>query len=109
MCKSVSWRHVLAEQVGCSGVTTWWRLRDWTEAGVWSQMHEGLVVELRAACLLDMDDAAIDGSHIRVLRGGFKPDLRRPTGRLRKQSPSDLRPARHSLRGRLLPLFHPGI
>lgn len=80
LCKSVSWRDVPAEQVGCSGVTAWRRLRDWTEAGVWPQLHEVLLAELRAAGLLDMDDAAIDGSHVRALKGGLTPDLRRSTG-----------------------------
>ncbi|MFD6819892.1 IS5 family transposase [Streptomyces sp. NPDC060085] len=70
LCKSVSWRDVPAEQVGCSGVTAWRRLRDWTEAGVWPQLHEVLLTELRAAGLLDMDDAAIDGSHVRALKRG---------------------------------------
>ncbi|MBV1940535.1 IS5 family transposase [Streptomyces sp. NPDC060006] len=70
LCKSVSWRDVPAEQVGCSGVTAWRRLRDWTEAGVWPQLHEVLLAELRAAGLLDMDDAAIDGSHVRALKRG---------------------------------------
>ncbi|MGW6216349.1 transposase [Streptomyces sp. NPDC055109] len=46
LCKSVSWRDVPAEQVGCSGVTAWRRLRDWTEAGVWPQLHEVLLWEL---------------------------------------------------------------
>ncbi|MGW0799450.1 IS5 family transposase [Streptomyces sp. NPDC002692] len=69
LCKSVSWPDVPAEQVGCSRVAARRRLRDWTEAGVWPQLHEVLLTELRAAGLLDMDDAAIDGSHIRALRG----------------------------------------
>lgn len=51
LCKSVSWR-------------------DWTEAGVWPQLHEVLPAELRAAGLLDMDDAAIDGSHVAVAATG---------------------------------------
>ncbi|MFF1259771.1 MULTISPECIES: IS5 family transposase [unclassified Streptomyces] len=70
LCKSVSWRDVPAEQVGCSGVTAWRRLRDWTEAGVWPRLHEVLLAELRAAGLLEMDDAAIDGSHVRALKRG---------------------------------------
>ncbi|MGW6884521.1 transposase [Streptomyces goshikiensis] len=41
LCKSVSWRDVPAEQVGCSGVTTCRRLRDWmTEAGAWPRLYE---------------------------------------------------------------------
>ncbi|WP_406407472.1 IS5 family transposase [Streptomyces sp. NBC_01643] len=70
LCKGVSWRDVPAEQVGCSGVTAWRRLRDWTEAGVWPQLHEVLLAELRGAGLLDMDDAAVDGSHVRALKRG---------------------------------------
>ncbi|GLW04515.1 hypothetical protein Slala05_81450 [Streptomyces lavendulae subsp. lavendulae] len=49
LCKSVSWRDVPAERIGCSGVTAWCRLRDWTEAGVWPRLHEVLLTELRAA------------------------------------------------------------
>jgi transposase len=30
----VAWRDVPTETVGCSGVTAWRGLRDWTEAGV---------------------------------------------------------------------------
>lgn len=76
-----------AEQVGCSGVTAWRRLRDWTEAGVWPQLHEVLPAELRAAGLLDMNDAAVDGSPVRALKGGgLTPDLRRSTARVRAAS-----------------------
>nr|WP_200430187.1 IS5 family transposase [Streptomyces sp. NE5-10] len=67
--KNVSWRDVPAERTGCSRVTAW-RRRDWTEAGVWPRLHEVLLAELRKAGLLDMDDATIDGSHVRALKGG---------------------------------------
>jgi transposase len=68
--KGVSWRDVPAQVVGCSGVTAWRRLRDWTEAGVWPRLHEILLAELRSIGRLDMQDAAIDGSHIRAVKGG---------------------------------------
>ncbi|WKK26990.1 IS5 family transposase [Streptomyces olivoreticuli] len=68
--KGVTWADVPAEQIGCSGVTCWRRLRDWTEAGVWPRLHEALLVELRSAGLLEMDDCSIDGSHVRALKGG---------------------------------------
>lgn len=70
LSKGVSWRDVPSQVVGCSGVTAWRRLRDWTEAGVWSCLHEVLLAELRAKSLLALDDVAIDGSHIRALKGG---------------------------------------
>lgn len=78
--KSVSRRDVPAELVGCSGVTAWRRLRDWTEAGVWPRLHEVLLAELRKEGLPEMGDAAIDGSHVRALKGGLTPDLRWSTG-----------------------------
>ncbi len=84
--KNVSWRDVPAERTGCSGVTAWRRLQDWTEAGVWPRLHEVLLAELRRAGLLDMDDCAIDGSHVRALKGGLTLDLRRSTVRGRAAS-----------------------
>ncbi|WUW66343.1 IS5 family transposase [Streptomyces sp. NBC_01455] len=67
----VAWRDVPRQLVGCSGVTAWRRLRDWTEAGIWPRLHTALLTELRAAGLLEMDDCAVDGSHVRALKGGF--------------------------------------
>lgn len=67
----VAWRDVPAQAVGCSGVTAWRRLRDWTEAGVWPCLHAALLTELRRADLLDLDDCAVDGSHVRALKGGI--------------------------------------
>jgi transposase len=69
-----------------SGVTCWRRLRDWTEAGVWPRLHAFLLTELRKAGLLDMENAAVDGSHIRALKGGLTPDLRRSTAPAREAS-----------------------
>jgi transposase len=66
----VAWRDVPGETVGCSGVTAWRRLRDWTEAGV-PRLHAALLTELRRAALLDLDDCSVDGSHVRALKGGI--------------------------------------
>ncbi|CAL9667421.1 IS5 family transposase ISGeob7 [Streptomyces sp. enrichment culture] len=68
----MTWADVPTETIGCSGVTCWRRLRDWTEAGVWPRLHAILPAELRTADLLDTDDAAIDGSHVRALKGGAR-------------------------------------
>ncbi|GAA4011311.1 IS5 family transposase [Streptomyces marokkonensis] len=70
----VAWRDVPAETVGCSGVTAWRRLRDWTEAGVWPCLHAALLTELRRAKLLDLDDCAVDGSQVRALKRGTTLD-----------------------------------
>jgi transposase len=54
-------------------MTCWRRLAEWHEAGVWLRMHELLLAELNAADMLDWSKAVIDGSHLRVMKGGPKP------------------------------------
>lgn len=66
----IAWNQLPPALVGCSGITCWRRLRDWTEAGVWPTLHELLLAELRAAGELDLDCCAVDGSHVRALKGG---------------------------------------
>lgn len=60
-------------------MTCWRRLAECTEAGVWPRLHEVLLTKLRSADALDFSRAAVDGSHLRALKGvqdGTKP--RRP-------------------------------
>ena len=76
----IAWNQLPTSLVGCSGVTCWRRLRDWTEAGVWPALHETLLAELRAADRLDLDRCAVDGSHVRALKGGTMSAPRRSTG-----------------------------
>ncbi|MFD0341115.1 IS5 family transposase [Streptomyces sp. NPDC127117] len=90
----VTWADVPAETIGCSGVTCWRRLRGWTEAGVWPRLHAILLAELRKAGLLDMDDAAIDGSHVRALKRGAHPGTS-PVDRARPGSKHHLITDRH--------------
>lgn len=54
LCTGVAWRGVPIQIVGCSGVTAWRRLRDWTEAGLWPRLHAALLAELRATGLLEL-------------------------------------------------------
>src|SRR5262249_36322294 len=40
---SIPWQ-MLPQELGCgSGMTCWWRLRDWQQAGVWDLMHFALL------------------------------------------------------------------
>ncbi len=66
----IAWNQLPTSLVGCSGITCWRRLRNWTEAGVWPALHELLLAELRGAGKLDLDCCAVDGSHVRALKGG---------------------------------------
>jgi transposase len=78
----IAWNQLPAGLVGCSGITCWRRLRDWTEAGVWPALHELLLAELRAKDGLDLDRCAVDGSHVRALKGGTTSAPRRSTARV---------------------------
>lgn len=66
----ITWNQLPGDLLGCSGVTCWRRVRDWTEAGVWPALHEVLLAELRAADRLDLDRCAVDASHVHALKGG---------------------------------------
>ena len=68
----IRWEFLPRELGFGSGMTCWRRLRDWNDAGVWQQLHELLLAELRAADLLDFSRAAVDSSHIRAMKGGAK-------------------------------------
>jgi transposase len=76
----IAWNQLPHGVCGCSGVTCWRRLRDWTEAGVWPALHELLLAELRAAGKLDLARCPADSSHVRALKGGTTPARPRLTG-----------------------------
>lgn len=75
----ITWNQLPREVVGCSGVTCWRRVRDWTEAGVWPALHEALPPELRVAGRLELDRCSVDASHVHALKGGITLARRRST------------------------------
>lgn len=84
--RGIPWEFLPQELGYGSGMTCWRRLRDWTEAGVWQQLHEVLMAKLNAAGLIDWSRAAIDGSHVPALKGGRKPARARSVDRARTGS-----------------------
>ncbi len=66
----IRWEFLPQELGFGSGMTCWRRLRDWNDAGVWQRLHEALLAELRAVGLLDLSRVAVDGSHLRAMKGG---------------------------------------
>jgi transposase len=68
----IRWEFLPQELGFGSGMTCCRRLRDWNDAGVWQRLHEVLLAELRAADLLDFSRAAVDGSHLRAMKGRAK-------------------------------------
>ena len=75
----IPWEFLPQELGFGSGMTCWRRLAEWHEAGVWQRLHELLLAELNAADKLDWSKAVIDGSHLRAMKGGPKPDRARST------------------------------
>ena len=76
----IAWEFLPQELGYGSGMTCWRRLRDWHEAGVWQRLHEVLLAKLNAAGVIDWSRAAVDGSHVRALKGGPRPVPARSTG-----------------------------
>lgn len=76
----MAWEHLPQELGFGSGMTCWRRLAEWTEAGVWPRLHEELLAKLRSTGALDFSLAAVDGSHIRALKGGPRRDEALLTG-----------------------------
>ncbi len=61
-------------------MTYWRRLRRWTDAGVFDQLHQIMLAKLNAANRIDWSRAAVDGSHIDAEKGVPEQVRRRSTG-----------------------------
>ncbi|MYQ86718.1 IS5 family transposase [Streptomyces sp. SID4936] len=66
----IRWEFLPQELGFGSGMRCWRRPRDWNEAGVWQQLHELLLAELRASDVLDLSRVSVDSSHLRAWKGG---------------------------------------
>ena len=79
--------EMLPQELGCgSGVTCWWRLRDWQEAGVWDRLHRELLDRLGEADRIDWSRASLDAASIPAKRGASLPVPTRRTGENRGRS-----------------------
>lgn len=67
--------EMLPQEMGCSsGMSSWRRLRDWQQAGVWDRLHKVLLARLRSADRIDWSRVVIDSSSIRAVGSGQKQD-----------------------------------
>ena len=66
----IGWNQLFQDLLGVSGVRCWRRIREWAEAEIWPAVHEVRLADLRAAGALGLDQCAVDGSHVRALKGG---------------------------------------
>jgi transposase len=61
------------EVFGVSGVTCWRRLRDWTRAGIWPELHRCILHRLGRLGEIDLTKAIIDSQSVRAVFGGRTP------------------------------------
>jgi len=67
-------------EMGCCGMTLWNRLEEWTQAGVWEELHAVLLDHLRKHDALDLEKVVVDSTSVRAVHGGKKRDRTPWTG-----------------------------
>jgi len=75
----IAWED-LPQEIGCSGMTCWRRLKEWNDAGVWVKLQQKILQQLEDSGILDWRRAAIDASSVRAMRRGEKTG-KNPTDR----------------------------
>ena len=76
--------EMLPKEMGCgSGMTCWRRLREWEEAGVWSELHRVMLDRLGQAGGIDWERACLDSASV-AAPGGVKRAARTPPTRARR-------------------------
>jgi transposase len=68
----IPWEELPLDAFGCSYKTCVRRLQEWTQLGIWEQIHERFLARLRGAEQLDWSRALIDCSFVKAPLGGQK-------------------------------------
>jgi transposase len=63
-----AWRH-LSPSFGVTVPTAHRRFTEWTEAGLWRQLHHAVLDELGGKGMIDWSRAVLDGASVRAKRG----------------------------------------
>ena len=74
----IGWEDLPLDAFGCSYKTCTRRLQEWTELGIWQQIHQLFLAKLRSADQLDWSRVLIDCSPVKAPLGGQKPGRIRP-------------------------------
>jgi transposase len=75
----IHWKRLPTTLGYGSGVTCWRRLRDWQQAGVWTQLHLQLLDALGQAGQLDWSRALVDTRSVPAKKGAASSARTRPT------------------------------
>ena len=82
----IGWEDLPLDAFGCSYKTCTRRLQEWTELGIWQQIHQLFLAKLRSADQLDWSRVLIDCSPVKAPLGGQKPGRIRPIAAARAVS-----------------------
>lgn len=68
------WQRLPKCELWPSGSTCWRRFAEWTQAGVWTQLHRSLLNILGQSGQIDLSVAVVDGASVRAVKGGRTAD-----------------------------------
>src|SRR5688500_11953297 len=69
----IGWEDLPQDVFGCSYKTCKRRLVEWSQTGLWQQIHHLFLAKLREADLLDWSRVLVDCSLVKAPLGGPKP------------------------------------
>lgn len=69
----IAYQMLPTEVFGVSGSTCWRRLRDWTDAGIWTELHHRMLNHLGKLGGIDLDTVVVDSQSVRAVFGGRTP------------------------------------
>jgi len=75
----VPWQAVPTDAFGVSGSSCWRRFSEWTDAGVWPEVHRRLLDRLGKDGGIDLQHVVVDSQSVRAVKGGRTPARTRRT------------------------------
>lgn len=65
----IPWQELPYDLFGVSGSSCWRRFCEWTEAGIWPELHRRLLDRLGKSGGIDLSHVVVDSQSIRALKG----------------------------------------
>jgi len=66
----VPWQALPIEAFGVSGSSCWRRFDEWTDAGIWPELHQRLLNRLGKAGGVNLNRVVVDSQSVRAVKGG---------------------------------------
>jgi transposase len=75
----IPWQMLPTEVFGVSGSSCWRRFHQWTESGIWPEVHRRLLNRLGRLDGIDLEHGVMDSQSVRAVKGGRTPGPTPPT------------------------------